>query len=114
PHLRGADRIPPLQGDLHGVQGHSADMRGPGGAMTATPTHLLYRAHFGEPVPTGPAICWLCGESCPEVDSTEEISRAASKVVRPTFTDHDRGRASDSDVFCHACAWYFDYKILRP
>lgn len=83
--------------------------------MVAVATHLLYQAHFGEPPPTGPELCWLCGERCPPADPADEISRAAANVVRSTFNDHAKARrGGESEVCCHACAWYFDHKIMRP
>lgn len=83
--------------------------------MVAVATHLLYHAHFGELPPEGPEICWLCGEPCPPPDPADGISRAAADVVRSTFNDHAKARrGGDSEVCCHACAWYFDHKIMRP
>lgn len=78
-------------------------------------THLLYRAEHGELPPTGPCICWLCGHPCPPASSDDPISRDAGDVVRSTFSDHAKARrGGDSEVCCHACAWYFEFKILRP
>lgn len=83
--------------------------------MVAVATHLLYHAHFGELPPAGSEICWLCGEPCPPAGSEDEISREAADVVRSTFNDHARARrGGESEVCCHACAWYFDHKIMRP
>lgn len=77
-------------------------------------THALYHAEYGTWPTPGRAICWLCGEPCPEPDPADPLSRDAADVVRSTFNDHARARrGGDSEVCCHACAWYFDYKILR-
>lgn len=82
--------------------------------MVAVATHLLYLAHFGELPPTGSEICWLCGQPCPPPSPDDPISRWAQDVVRSTFNDHAKARrGGESEVCCHACAWYFDYKIMR-
>lgn len=83
--------------------------------MIHEPTRFLYRAHTGALPPAGPCICWLCGGPCLPADASDDISRAAADVVRSTFNDHARARrGGDSEVCCHACAWYFDHKIMRP
>lgn len=71
-------------------------------------TRLWYAADTGQAIESGPVACWLCGLPC-----RAEDCRPAADVVRDTFSDHDRARAS-SGLCCPACAAYLDYKILRP
>lgn len=75
--------------------------------MTHHPLHAFFRAETGRAVDPGPDTCWFCGASC------HGAARVAD-IVRSTFSDMDRARAGADGPVCEACAFYLDFKFLRP
>lgn len=71
------------------------------------PLHALYRAETGRVVEPGPETCWFCAGRC-------SGGVAVDEAVRSTFSDMARARAGGDGPVCDACAFYLDFKILRP
>lgn len=71
------------------------------------PLRVFYAAETGRSVPSGPHACWFCAQPCAE-------GRRPEEVIRSTFSDMARARAGGDGPVCVACAFYLDFKILRP
>lgn len=74
-------------------------------------TLMLYRAAGRPPVAEAKLwdateMCWLCG--------AHETARALEKeiVIKDTFMDHDKCKASASEWICEACAWSFSEHVF--
>lgn len=70
-------------------------------------TRWFYQ-HIGHgELPTGPAVCALCGLRAAPGSMTPKV-----KVFRKTFMDYDLQARPALDDLCAACVWYFDHQVL--